>query len=140
MPYIHRDLGVPCMTMNEFWASEAKREGKEAHELMNSFHDEIAQEEKRYKDEVLADKQGALQKLIDYYDPAYCDDVQFTPVEVVDIIDAFVSMSMRSNTTEFTAIVKCSDGKVRTLAYTETEYSGSYMEPGDFDCNCREVV
>ena len=140
MPYIHRDLGVPCMTMNEFWASEAEREGKDAHELMCDFNSEIAKEEQRYKAEVMSDKAGALQKLVDYYDPAYCDDVEFTPVEVVDITNAFVSISMRSNTTEFTAIVKCSDGKTRTLEYTETEYSGSYMEPGDFDCNCREVV
>lgn len=138
MPYIHPDLGVSCMTMGEFWASEAKKEGREAHELMDDFYSEMVAEEQRSKQHVMKDKIGALEMLKSYYDPEY-GDIHFTPVEILSIISADVRINMRSNTTTFTAEVKCSDGNVRTLEYTETQYAGSYMEPPDFDCNCRIV-
>ena len=73
MPYIHPDLGVSCMTMGEFWASEAKKEGRATHELMDDFYGEIAADEQRARQEVMDNKEAALKMLQDYYDPSYID-------------------------------------------------------------------
>ena len=138
MPYIHPDLGVPCMTISEFWTSEAKKTGQEAHELISDFNNSMAIEEQRASQDLLADKPGALKMLQDYYSPEY-GDVEFSPVEIVNILTANVAIGMRSTSSTFTALVKCSDNKLRTLEYTESQYGGSYMEPPDFDCNCKVI-
>ena len=114
MPYKHPN-GTTCM--DEFYGSLAKEEAESAKQLMNNPND-------------------ALTKLKEYYNPEYVDS-DFQPVEVISMIDAFVSIGMRKCSTEFVAKVKCSDGVDRYMEYTETEYSGSFYDPPDFDCECK---
>ncbi len=139
MPYNHPVLGVPCITVNEFWNIEAQKEGRKPCDLIDDFYSELAKDEELTRQNIIADKQGALDSLRKYYDPDYCDDITFMPVEVINIIDANVSIGMRKSTVTFRAIVKCDDSKTRTLEYTEYEYAGSYMEPPDFECDCVEI-
>lgn len=139
MPYVHPVLGVECQTLGEYWQSEAKREGREAADLMDDFYSEIAKEEENSRKQIMSDFPGCLKMLQDYYSPEYGDN-DFYPLEVLEITDANVRISMRSNSTKIICKVKCSDDKDRWLEYSETQYSGSYMEPPDFDCNCRELL
>lgn len=135
MPYIHPDLGVSVMTMGEFWASEAKKEGKEAAEIMGDFYDEMAQDCIREQERLKNHPEELLAMLKDYYE-ADPESSEFQPVEILTVDTVSVIFGFSKDKTEFTAEVKCSDGKVRTLEYTQTCYAGSYMEPPDFDCNC----
>lgn len=138
MPYIHPVLGVPCITNNEFWESEAKAEGREATDLINDYHQEMLIDMERERQRLLNDKEGALEMLRDYYHPDN-DDVTFIPTEVVNILEASCNYNMRSSTTSITAEINCSDGKTRIVEYTESQYGGSYMEPPDYDCNCKII-
>ena len=140
MPYIHPILGVPVMTTSEFWAEEGERLGRHPIDLANEHYFELEKEDMRASQAIMRDTVGALEKLKSYYDPEYCDDLTFLPLEVLEIIDARVHSGMKKATTTFVAVVNCSDGKVRTLEYTECDYYGSYMEPPEFDCSCQEVT
>ena len=138
MPYNHSVLGVPCMTYSEFWAAEAEREGADVADVMEDYYSSIAQEEQDSANRLIQNPKEILEMLVQYYqlDP---DIIEFLPVEVLEVRDAVVRISIRSNSTTFTCKVNCNDNKVRWLKYSETHYSGSYMDPPDFDCNCEEV-
>ena len=135
MPYKHPN-GTTCMTIGEFWADEAKREGKEPFEVMDEFYTSLAIEEVTAKNQLMNNPNDALSKLKEYYNPEYVDS-DFQPVEVIEMIEAFVNIGMRKCSTEFVAKVKCSDNVDRYMEYSETEYSGSFYEPPDFDCDCK---
>lgn len=139
MPRIHPQLGVPCMTVSEFWKLEAEKENRDAADLISDFQAEIAADEERSKAAIENDKDSALERLKEYYSPLYCDST-FQPTKVVDIRDVYVSYGYSKSTTAFTATVECDDGVTRNLRYSESEYSGSYMEPPDFDCECKEIT
>lgn len=138
MPYTHPDLGVPCMTVTEFWQAEAAKENRDVGDLIGDFYTEIANDEKSAVQEIHNNPDVALTMLKDYYsaDPE-CST--FQPIQIIDLIDVKVAYGMSRSTTSFTAIVICDDGVTRKLAYTETHYAGSYMDPPDFDYNCVEV-
>ena len=138
MPYNHNVLGVSCMTTSEFWKSESEREGIDASDLMEDFYQSLAQEEKDSANQILQNKDQVLEMLKQYYE-ADPDTIEFLPVEVLEVRDAVVRISSRSNSTSFICRVNCNDSKVRWLKYTETHYSGSYMDPPDFDCSCEEI-
>lgn len=139
MPYTHPILGVECQTIIEFWHNEAKKENKEVGELMDDFYSQLAEEDERQRQDIISDLPGALARLKEYYDPDYID-ITFTPVEVLKISDAVVKNTMRSSSSSFIAKVKCSDNQERWLKYSETHYSGSYMEPPDSDWECVELI
>ena len=139
MPYIHNDLGVPCMTQSEFWNSLARQEGKDSWEVIEDFYSEIADDQTRSANELLNDKSQVLKMLLEYYNSEY-GDVDFIPTEVEKVIDASVSYSIKKSVTNVTAIVKCNDGKTRTVECLETYWSGSYMDPPEYECECRVIV
>jgi len=138
MPYNHPVLGVPCMTISEFWAYEAKKEGVDVEDIMEDYYSSLVQEEKDSANQILQNKDQVLEMLKQYYE-ADPEIIEFLPVEVLEVSDAVVRISSRSNSTSFTCKVNCNDNKVRWLKYSETHYGGSYMDPPDFDCNCEEV-
>ena len=129
--------GCSVMTIGEFWASEAKKEGKEVAEVMCDFYDDMAAEEEVYRQEILSDLSGALDKLKEYYNPEY-DDSGLVPVEVLEISDADTCFGYRKSTSSFTAKVRFAD-KIRTVCYSEADYSGSFYEPPDFEANCKVI-
>ena len=102
--------------------------------LQNSLQD-VAENEKK---EILKDKQEALEKLKDYYNPEYINVVTFEPIEILEMLDADVHFGVKKNEISFTAKVRCSD-KIRILKYSETEFSYGYMDPPEFDFKCIEI-
>jgi hypothetical protein len=136
MPYTHPTLGVPCLTLSEFWTQEADRDGITVDQAMDNYYSTLAEEQERSRQELLNNKAEALKTLQEYY---AADEWEWMPVEIVEMMDATVSLGMSKNKNSFTANVRCSDGKVRMLQYSETHYAGSYWEPPDFDCSCQEV-
>lgn len=139
MPYVHSDLGVPCVTQAEFWAQESRNTGREIPELMSDYYDDLANEEKLEEQRVMEDYKGNLQRLQEYYHPDYLEEVTFHPINILEMIFAKVSFGVKKSSTTFRAKVNCSDGSNRLLEYTETSYSGSYMDPPDWDCDCVEI-
>ncbi len=137
MTYIHPALGVPCLSTSEFWKIEAEKEGREVYDLMSDFYDDLASDEAAYCQAVADNKDGALERLQYYYE-ADGDDSPL-PTEVLEIWGVNVSFGMRKNKTSFCCKVKFNNNSVRNLRYSEVEYSGSYMEPPDFDCSCEEL-
>lgn len=135
MPYNHPVLGVPVMTMGEFWASEAKKEGKDTAEIMGDFYDEMAQDCIREQERLKNHPEELLAMLKDYCE-ADPEASEFQPVEILTVDTVSVSFGFSKDTTEFTVEVKCSDGKVRTLEYSQTCYAGTLLDPPDFDSNC----
>jgi hypothetical protein len=137
MTYIHSALGVPCISTSEFWKIEADKEGREVCDLMSDFYDDLRNDEDAYRQSVIDNKDGALERLQYYYEGD--DDASTIPTEVLEIWDANVSFGMRKNKTSFCCKVKFNDNSVRSLRYSEVEYSGSYMEPPDFYSSCEEL-
>lgn len=135
MPYIHPDLGVPCMTVSEFWASESKFSGKEISETMEEYYTSIAEDEDRSAKDLMNNKSEVLSFLQNYYHPDF-EEVEFLPVEVIDVFDVSVRYTPKKSMTSFKAYISCNDGKFRTVEYFETSWSGSYMDPPDFECEC----
>ena len=137
MPKMDPISGCSVMTVGEFWASEAKKEGKEVAEVMGDFYEDMAAEEESYRQEILSDLPGALEKLKEYYNPEY-DDSGWVPVEVLAITDADTCFGYRKSSSSFTARVRFED-KIRTVCYSEVDYSGSFYEPPDFEANCKVI-
>lgn len=140
MPYIHNDLGVPCMTITEFFAAEAKKEQKNVEDIMSEYYDSIEADQESARQDIINNHEMVLKMLQDYYDPVYNDEVTWIPTEIIRVIDASVRYSYSKSSTTVTVEVKCSDDKIRLLEYSEWQYSGSYMEPPDFESNCVEIV
>lgn len=136
MPYNHPVLGVPVMTMGEFWASEAKKEGKEVAEIMGDFYDEITQDCTREENRLKNNPAELFAMLKDYYD-ADPECSEFEPVEVLSVEMTKVDFSYSKDSTSFIALVKCADNLNRLVKYSQTSYHGSYMEPPDFDADCK---
>jgi hypothetical protein len=141
MPYKHSILGVDCMTLAEFWDSEAKGAGKEPAEIMSDFYDDIRADQEAEAAKIKSDKSGALKALQEYYDPVYFEPERppFEILDVINIIEASCKYNYSSSTTSFTALVQCND-RQRYVKYTESNYSGSYMEPPDYDISCEEII
>jgi|LauGreDrversion4_2_1035121.scaffolds.fasta_scaffold59716_5 hypothetical protein len=136
MPYNHPVLGVPVMTTGEFWVSEAKKEGKEASEIMGDFYDEIAQDCANAEESLKNNFSAIFEMLKGHYDvDPECSE--FEPVEVLSVEMTKVNYSFSKDSTSFIAMVKCADGLKRLVQYSQTSYHGSYMEPPDFDSDCR---
>jgi hypothetical protein len=135
MPYKHPN-GTTCMTVGEFWAAEAEKEGKQVHEVMDEFYGSLAKEEVDSANRLMNNLDEALGMLNQYYDPEYVD-IEFQPISIIKMIDASVSIGMRKCSTKFVAKVKCSDGVDRYIEYSQSEYSGSFYDPPDFDCECK---
>ena len=138
MPYNHPDLGVPCMTLGEFWASEAKKEGKEVGEIMGDFYDEIAQDCAKAEDSLKSNFSAILEMLKEYYD-ADPESSEFEPIEVISVEMTKINYSFSKDTTSFIALVNCADNLKRLVKYSQTSYHGSYMEPPDFDSTCQVI-
>ena len=138
MPYIHPSLGVTCLSTSEFWKIEADKEGKEVCDLMSDFYDDLRNSEDAYRQSVIDNKDGALERLQYYYEGD--DDGSPIPTEVLEIWDVNVSFGMGKNKTSFCCKAKFSDNSVRNLQYSEVECGGSYMDPPDFDCSCQELT
>jgi hypothetical protein len=136
---MHPALGVPVMTTSEFWKCEAEKEKRESADLIGDFYKDISADQYAATQEIINNTDIALNSLKEYYNPVYGDLVTFQPVQIVDIYNVSVRYNMRSSTTSFTAIVLCDDCVTRTLAYTETHYSGSYYDPPDYDNSCIEL-
>ena len=133
MPYTHPS-GVKCLTPLEFWDSVAKSEGKETYEVMEDFYTDLANEQKRERQRLMQDFDGALQALQDWFSAE--DDSSFQPIAVTEITDAGVSYG-RNNSSFFVANVTCSDGINRWMKYSESSYGGGFYEPPDFESNCQ---
>jgi hypothetical protein len=136
MPKIDSMTGCSVMTMGEFWASEAKKEGKEVAEIMGDFYDEIAQDCIREENRLKNNPTELFAMLKDYYDvDPECSE--FEPIEVLSVEMTKVDFSYSKDSTSFIALVKCADNLNRLVEYSQTSYHGSYMEPPDFDSNCK---
>jgi hypothetical protein len=139
MPRIDPITGVPCMTLQEFWKQEAQSEGKEPAEVMSDFYDDLIASMQQEEAKLESDPASALKTLQEYYNPEYCEDVTFSPEEVLRVWDAHVSYRSRSDGTSFKCEVRCSDGKIRKLQVSEWSSGGSYYEPPDYQIECQEI-
>ncbi len=135
MPYIHPDLHVPCMTQAEFWNSVAVSEGKKTEEVIENYYGEIADEEDRARKELMENRSEVMRMLLEYYDPKY-GDLDWVPTNLVEVVDATVRFSAKKSMTTVKAIINCSDARTRLVEYSECNWSGSYLDPPDFECNC----
>lgn len=134
MPKIDPITGCSVMTMTEFWAAEAQKEGIDVAEVMEDFHNDMAADEEKTRQGMLKDFSGALEKLKEYYNPEY-DDSGLVPVEVLEITDADCSYGYSKSKSSFVAKVQFQD-QVRNVQYSEVSYNGSFYEPPDFEANC----
>ena len=136
MTYIHPVLGVPCLSTSEFWKIEGEKEGREAYEVMSDFYDDLAADEEAYCQSLISNKEDALERIKYCYEE---DDESPSPTEVLEIWNVDASFGARRSKTSFKCKVRFSDDSIRNLDYNESEYSGSYLEPPDFDCSCEEL-
>jgi len=126
------------MTVDDFWASEAKKEGKEIGEVIENFYDEMARECVEAEKSLKGNFSEVLQMLRDYYDiDPECSE--FEPIEVLSVEMVKVNYSFKKDSISLIATVKCADGLNRLIQYHQTSYHGSYMEPPDFDSDCRVI-
>lgn len=135
MPYIHSDLGVPCMTKTEFWNSVAASEGRETEEVVADYYRDIADEEDRASKELMENGSEVMRMLLEYYNSEY-GDMDWIPTDLVEVVDATVSFTSKKSMTTVKAIINCSDSRTRLVEYSECNWGGSYMDPPDFESNC----
>lgn len=133
MPKIDPITGCSVMTLPEFIIGEAKKEGKEPHELMDEMYEEIASDQRNEEARLKTDFDGVLKLLLEDVDAAP-EFYTFKPEKVIEVCDAKVSYKFRSNQTMVIARVACSDGKERFATCTASSSSGSFYEPPDYEC------
>lgn len=140
MPRKDPITGCEVMTFPEFISSEAAREGKQPHELMEEMvqdiTNDIQDEEQRLKDnpdESLKTFQDAAQFYIDEWESDKQGAKPLYPTKVVAVIEARVHYSFRDSKTAVIADVEADDGKVHRIHYFEWSSSGSFYEPPDFE-------
>ncbi len=128
-------VGVPVLTTGEFWASEAQKEGKDIYEVMEEFYSSIHDDEKAEAKRILEDKQGALDKLVEYF--SYEEDSPIKPIEVLEITESTCSFGSKTTIT-FQANVKFHSLKddsfsIKKLNCKEISWSGSFYNPPDYE-------
>jgi len=142
MPKIDPHTGCVVMTQGEFWAAEAASEGRgrEAHELVEEFYADmdadLKAEEDRLRDPTVALEQlrRVCQEVLD------SDESIEMPLVVLEVLEAKVSCSFRSNSSYIRARAQHKNGE-GVITMTETSFSGSWSEPPDYEVNvewCRE--
>lgn len=146
MPRKDPITGVMVMTMGEFFNAEADREGKgrSGSEVMMDMFDEIEQsyraEEKSWRN----DPAGLLEKLqqeIKEYNAADPESEQYPiPASIVEILELKVDGSFKTSTFSVRARCTRDDGTTGILIFSSSQYSGSMIDPPDYDCDIRWEV
>jgi hypothetical protein len=150
MPKIDPHTGCTVMTMAEFWAAEAKREGKGrcGWELAEDMYADMERETREHEARLKADPSSLLKDLRDYYVPDGSwdwpdgEDPGWTPEEILSAESVELSDGFKESSMNASLVVRCSDGKVRRLKVATRSFSGSWDEPPDHDVNvedCGEV-
>jgi predicted ribosome quality control (RQC) complex YloA/Tae2 family protein len=154
MPKIDPITGCTVMTQAEFWASEAKREGKGrcGGDLMQDFYEEMAAEERAEEDR-LKDPERAKeefnreiqvtresgQETLDWLkkrgeepDPGEVTMANFPLVEsVLEVLEAEYSGGFRGSKVSITARCLRSGGVEDVLEMAMEYFSGSRIDPPD---------
>ena len=134
MPKIDPITGCSVLTLPEFVAQEAKKEGKEPHEFMEEFYQEIESDQRSEETRLKTDLDGALTLLLEDVGVAPEYYVTFKPEKVIEVCDAKVNYRYSSNQTMVIARVACSDGNERFATCTVSSSSGSFYGPPDYEC------
>jgi hypothetical protein len=144
------------MTEAEFWADEAKREGKgrQGWELREDLFREMEEDDERMANELRKNPEGVLNTIKEYLDGLEGEDGKPDEDEtidcygfcsrhiegVVEVLDASCNGSMRGSDTGITVKLKMIDGTTRTVEYTEWHDYGSMWEPPDGDVNLAVIA
>jgi hypothetical protein len=144
MPRTDPITGCQVLTTGEFFAAEAKREGKgrQGYELMAEMMDDMQAEFARASVELKDDPETILKELRAYYVPEddswdwpEGEEPEWVPESIVEVEEAEVDGSFKGSS--WMAVVKalCSDGEVRRLKVVYSQFYGDFYEPPSDDIN-----
>ena len=129
MPYKHKN-GCTCMTMPEFLTAEGEREGKSGADVWDEIVEDMGQSDRE-------DEQYMKDHPNDYFEELRLscedDDDGPTPVEILEVLEAHVSSTLRGGKTKAVVLVKCKDGKTRKATMYHEDWSGSFYDPPEED-------
>lgn len=140
MPRNHPIFGVPVMTLEEFWQSEAKRQGKPVHELYESFQNDLQQNIQEEQNK-LFDVNVAQQHLDDAiasYEPEPDALPSPTPEKVTEVLHAEYGMTFNSERTRIIFRAYCDDESLRVFQISAFSFAGSFYEPPDYSIELEE--
>ena len=130
MPRTDSVTGCQVMTLPEFWAAEAKSEGREVWEIYEDFIEDEAAANRAYEQNLMNDVANANQMFreADQAD----EEASFGFKEVIAILDAMSSESGRGSGASLLVLAQCTEGKA-CLLLSWSSYAGSMLDPPDYD-------
>ena len=137
MPRRDPITGCEVMTLGEFWADEAEREGqgRSGGELAAEFYDDLNAEMERQKNIIRTDLEETrtiLQTAIKEWNEA---DPEAEPVpEIVRVLEVLEVM-LKVKELDITAKCLTTDGRTIKVRLTEWREPGSFYSPPDYDVN-----
>jgi hypothetical protein len=142
MPRKDPATGCTVMTSLEFFQSEAQREGKETHEVIEEFFDGIDADNRRVEEEYRNPEVAlkTLKESMRQNNEALAGDnqpLESMPVRVVEVLECESQQSSRGTGLKIVARAEDEQGRVRKISYWSAHDFGTYLDPPDYDENCQ---
>jgi hypothetical protein len=132
------------MTMHEFLHDMAEKEGKgrTGGDILADIFTEIDEDSRRQEERISKPEEAlelikqALKEAEEYWEDMFGEGAKVPEiVEVVHVIEAHVSQSMRSSGEILRAEVRTKDGKLGYACHTASHWSGTMLDPPEEDSN-----
>lgn len=121
------------MTRSEFWAAEGEREGRPGSEVRADFYAQLAEEEDRERQQILA---NPLTFILRCYNKVDGDDPDLEvpmPLEVLEVLDLQHTSGLQETKTSMRARCRCQGDTELVLDAYSMYWGGSMTEPPDYD-------